>query len=234
MPKNHFFSSRLFRGAKLIVKYIIYRFRVSKTQNLTETHFAYWSNLSHPNYHNFSLTVEMLDKKPAMIIETGSSAWGTDSTRLWDSYISRYGGFLITVDLSPTASKRLKWQVGRTTQLMVSDSVDYLRNYSGPKIDFAYLDSWDVNPDDPFPSAKHGLNEFKALYPHLKPGSLVLVDDTPNSISEEDYFRFPKLREFKEMYSQTPGKGALILANLHQFNQVEVVSHEYSLLLRCR
>jgi hypothetical protein len=232
MSRILYFLVRLFRGASLIVKSQIYKHRVTKMEDLAEAHFSYWSSLAHPNYQSFSDTVKLLDKKPAIIIETGSSAWGTDSTRLWDSYVSRYGGSLVTIDVSSAASKRLKWQLGHRSELVVSDSVTYLRNYSGSEIDFAYLDSWDVDPNDPVPSAQHGLNEFEALYPHLKLGGLVLVDDTPRRVSDEDYSRYPNLRKFKETYSVTPGKGAFILANLHKFSGIEVVSQEYSLLLR--
>jgi hypothetical protein len=221
-----------FRGGKLLSKSIIYRFfRIDKNQ-LVKSHFSYWSSTSHPNYSNFETAVKLFDSKPLEIIETGSSAWGTDSTRLWDSYVSIFGGSCTSVDLSDAASKRLRFQLGRRTSLVVADSVDFLESYQGPKVDFAYLDSWDVNPREPLPAAIHGLSEFRALYPHLKSGSLVLVDDTPKFMTDEEYLLYPKMKDFKDIYGQTPGKGALILAHLVDFPEIEIVSHEYSLLIR--
>jgi hypothetical protein len=205
--------------------------RVDKNQ-LVKSHFSYWSSTSHPNYSNFEKTVKLFKNKPLEIIETGSSAWGTDSTRLWDTYVSIFGGSCTSVDLSDAASKRLRFQLGRRTSLVVGDSVEFLESYQGPKVDFAYLDSWDVNPREPLSAAIHGLNEFRALYSHLKSGSLVLVDDTPKFMTDEEYLLYPKMKEFKNIYGQTPGKGALILANLVDFPDMEIVSHEYSLLLR--
>lgn len=115
---------------------------------------------------------------------------------------------------------------------MVADSFELLESNECPNVDFAYLDSWDVYPKDPLPAAIHGLDELRALYPNLKSGDLVLVDDTPKSMADEEYLLYPKMKDFKDIYGQTPGKGELSLAHLIDFPDMEIVSHDYSLLLR--
>jgi hypothetical protein len=225
-------SSRYVRGIRLVTKAWIYRLSQHKFHDLVGNHFRFWSTNTHPNIQNFSLVVDYLGGKPAVIIETGSSAWGTDSTRLWDTYVTKFGGSLQSVDVSKAASQRLRFQLGRKTWLHVSDSVSFLKKYTGPKVDFVYLDSWDVDPNDPVSSAIHGLEEFKAIYSSLKIGSLVLVDDTPEFYSEEDFIKYPRCREFKDKYGVVPGKGAFILVKMKDFKGIEIISHSYSLLLR--
>jgi hypothetical protein len=44
-------------------------------------------------------------------------------------------------------------------------------------VDLLYLDSFDVDWDDPHPSALHHLHELCAAMPALKPGAIVAVDD---------------------------------------------------------
>ena len=224
--------SRYVRGIKLVTKAWINKLRPYEIQDLVGNHFSFWSVNSHPNIKNFSLVVELLGGKPAIIIETGSSAWGTDSTRLWDTYVTKFGGFFQSVDVSKAASARLRFQLGRKTQLHVSDSVTFLKKYAGPKVDFVYLDSWDLDPNDPASSAIHGLEEFRAIYSSLKIGSLILVDDTPVFYSKEDFIKYPRCREFKEKYGVVPGKGAFIILNMKDFKGIEIISHNYSLLLR--
>lgn len=216
----------------MILKSLWYKYRRINANNLVKCHFQFWSSTSHPNFDNFSLVIKLLDSKPANIIETGSSAWGTDSTRLWDSYVSLNKGSLYSVDISDAASKRLKWQLSKKTKLVVSDSVAYLKRYSGPKLDFVYLDSWDVDLQNPVPSAIHGLNEFTAIYPNLKTGSFILIDDTPELYSKQDYIQYPEIKTFQEKYGLPPGKGALVLANLNDFPGIQLVSQKYSVLLR--
>ena len=64
--------------------------------------------------------------KTATDVETGTSAWGTDSTRLWDNYVTHYGGSFHSVDIRSEPARRLKGQVGKRTRLVTSDSVNFL------------------------------------------------------------------------------------------------------------
>jgi len=217
--------------ARLVSNFIYVTIASRFSGDLTKLHFRTWSNLTHPNYENFRRVVKHLNGKPANILETGTSAWGTDSTRLWDLYIRRFSGEFTSVDLRPDASRRLMFQTSSRTNLVISDSVKFIKNYIGPKFDFVYLDSWDVDPTNPLAAALHGLAEFESLTGHLKSGCLVLIDDTPFELSKDDYANYPALASFKHEYQQTPGKGALVLSKLSHYPSFVVVSHEYSLLL---
>ena len=227
---NHFYSvSRKLRTLRNIL-FVLFVSRFSK--DITKLHFETWSTLTHPNYNNFSRVIALLEEKPVNILETGTSAWGTDSTRLWDLYVRRFGGHFISVDLRREASRRLMFQVGKDSRLETSDSVKFIENYRGPQFDFVYLDSWDVDPANPLAAALHGLAEFEALSGHLNSGCLVLIDDTPTELPNEDYVKFPALEKFRVEYQQTPGKGALILSNLNKYPNFKILSHDYSLLLQ--
>ncbi len=197
--------------------------------NIVNIHFTLWSSRSHPNFMIFNQVIKMLNKSPANILETGTSAWGTDSTRLWDQYIVRYGGFFSSVDIRPQASQRLVNQKSEHTILHVGDSVEFLRTYSGPKLDFVYLDSWDVDAMDPLPSAKHALLEFQACRSVMNPGCLILIDDTPrkgwNLVYDLD-------GEHGARSEENLGKGSLILREIANSSEFKVLQHEYALLLR--
>jgi hypothetical protein len=54
-------------------------------QELLAAHFDTWSSPNHINRPGFEVAVELMGDRPMRILETGTSAWGTDSTRLWDA-----------------------------------------------------------------------------------------------------------------------------------------------------
>ena len=203
------------------------------SRDLVHLHLRAWSSPDHPNLENFRLVISQLNYGPAIILETGTSAWGSDSTRLWDLYVSRFGGSLHSIDIRPDAARRLRYQVSSRTKLWTQDSISFLLSYHGPAPDFVYLDSYDVNPHEPLLAAKHGLDEFRAIYPKLKSGSLVLIDDTPCKVDTSTFQRYPAMRAFVSQFGQNPGKGALILVHLREFPRMRLVSHQYSLLLEC-
>ena len=67
-------------------------------------------------------------------------------------------------------------QVDSNLHFVCSDSVSFLQNF-GKTIDFLYLDSYDFDVDNPFPSQHHHLLEISAAYPFLNENSIVLIDD---------------------------------------------------------
>ena len=220
--------------AKLVAKnYRYQKLHVSNVDDLIQNHFSIWSETDHVNKEIFRVSLNILGGIPATIIETGTSAWGTDSTRLWDSYIRKFGGSFYSVDIRREASQRLKWQLSKKTQLIVNDSVDFLANQSNLPADFYFLDSWDLDLTDPLPSAQHGLNEYLAIEPYLEPGNLILIDDTPCALRIGDPQKLPpKSIKFIEKYNQLPGKGAFICSELSKKFEFETILHDYALLLR--
>ena len=206
---------------------------------LADRHFRVWSDREHINRSGIEAALECLGERPAVIIETGTSAWGTDSTRLWDAYVRWYGGEFWSVDLAPERSRRLAGQVSESTHLVVGDSVDFLNGFTAvharERIGLAYLDSWDVVWEDPDPAAKHGLREWNALQPILGPGSVVVIDDTPASPGWilDDEAR-AAAQDFLDRCGYMPGKGSLVFQQVKDDERIEVVHHAYNLVLRLR
>jgi len=142
---------------------------------------------------SFARIFEYLDRlgHPVEIVETGCvrqiDNWSGDgqSTVLFDKYAECHpGSTLLSVDADPAAVATCKSLVTHA-QIHTGDSIAFLEGLvrqTSPKLgslDLLYLDSYDVNLDDPLPSANHHLNELLAIAPLLRPDTLVVVDDSP-------------------------------------------------------
>jgi hypothetical protein len=202
---------------------------------LAHDHFAKRSELNHVNYASMRDLLVRMGGRPQTIMETGMSAWGTDSTRLFDSYVRSFGGALWSVDLSPVPVQRLTGQVSEHTTLACDDSVAFLERWvdehPGQQLDVVYLDSWDVDFADPMPAGEHCLRELQAIEPALGPGTLMLVDDTPGSLEDVPAsFRDVAPAVF-ERYGAWPGKGMLLDPHL-EHTSAEKLRHGYQVLYR--
>lgn len=227
-PRGYYYT------LKLLVKNNRYqKMNISSVDELIQNHFLTWSETDHVNREIFGVALNILAGNPARIVETGTSAWGTDSTRLWDSYIRKFGGSFCSVDIRREASERLKWQLSSQSDLVVNDSVEYLSKELNQPADFYFLDSWDLDLNDPLPSAQHGLSEYIAIEPYLKPGNLLLIDDTPCAKRLGNPENLPrKAIDFIEQYNQLPGKGAFICEELNKKFEFEILLHDYALLIK--
>lgn len=126
------------------------------------------------------------DYKP-WIIETGSlrllNNWAGDgqSTRLFDIYAAHTGGTVITIDIDPEAQKVVVANCSRQVMSIAGDSVSALhklaREANGRTVDLLYLDSFDLDFNDTFPSAFHHVKELVSAMPLLDDGTIVGVDD---------------------------------------------------------
>lgn len=206
-------------------------------EGLLEEHFVRHSQPDHINRQSISRTLEELNERPAHILETGSSAWGTNSSRLFDCYVRRFGGSFRTIDIRPEAAIALHSDVAPTSQLIVGDSVQglqWIAEQEPPKFDLVYLDSFDLDANNPIPSMIHGLAEFLWLEDLTKSGTLILIDDTPRN--NEQWRRAVGENAQSIMYSSmvgdiASGKGALIAALLDS-DKFKILDHGYQLLLR--
>lgn len=214
------------------------RIPVSTTAELSKLHFETYSHENHVNRIGIEKCLNLLAGRPVSIIETGTSAWGTDSTRLWAKYISHYGGYLWTVDIREEPSKTLG-NLGPNVTFIINDSVVALEelasNKSLGKADLIYLDSWDVDWSAPLLSAEHGLREWQKLQPFIQSGTLVLIDDTPKSKTDLELVgiqNFDGTEAFIKEYKVMPGKGAFILTLPEINDSWEVIHHTYNVLLR--
>jgi len=72
-------------------------------------------------------------------------------------------------------------------RIHAGDSLAYLKSLADHPpaglefLDLLYLDSFDVDFDDPLPSAIHHLKELLAIAPLVSFETLVVVDDSPSS-----------------------------------------------------
>ena len=233
--KNPLAKPVLFLARNVILRAKLKRFKKFKVitpSDIVLNHFRYWSSLDHPNRKAFEIVIAELNGAPASIVETGTSAWGTDSTRLWDNYVTHYGGSFHSVDIRSEPARRLKGQVGKRTRLVTSDSVNFLKLLPAGHIDVFFLDSWDVDWFNPLESAVHGLKEFHAITPKLNSGSILFVDDTPISQDWLPHKFQESTQKFENEYGVFPGKGAFILKELKENPSIQFLYHEYSLLIK--
>ena len=143
-------------------------------------------------------TFEYLDAidRPVGIVETGccrqAGNWAGDggSTLLFDKYAQCHPGSVVyTVDIDPAATALCRSLVSGVVKVHTGDSVAFLRSLADappadlPSVDLLYLDSYDVNFDDVFPSAMHHMKELVAIAPLVRPHTLVVVDDSPSSFT---------------------------------------------------
>jgi hypothetical protein len=210
--------------------------KFSNVDELVEYHFLKYSDQNHICRDTLHLALLNLNHKPSLIIETGSSAWGTNSSLLFDSYVNSFGGQFITVDIRIEPLVKLKKLCSPNTLLNCDDSINFINkwvaNNRNVSIDLLYLDSWDVNWKDPNPSEIHGIAEFLAASNNLSEGSMLLVDDTPLDPSlflgsAEHKSQFIQYFEKSGFY---PGKGSLIKPILTSINRGYVLKHAYQLL----
>ena len=127
--------------------------------------------------------------KDPVIVETGTVREDYNfegdgcSTVLFDNYIGKKGGTLITVDIDPVACKNAR-TVTTNAEVVEADSVEYLATLDG-KVDLLYLDSFNIyNWLDDWKASAHHLKEIFAAKNVIKEGTLIVVDDNlyvPNS-----------------------------------------------------
>ena len=235
------FSRAFIKWTKELLKYLTQSVTLKNCNidDLINSHFKIWSTLNHENVGNFRFVLNQLPND-ALIVETGTAAWGIASSRLFDGYVARFGGEFYSVDIRKEASQWLKFQYSsQKTHFAVSDSVSYLRWELPEKIkrpiDLVYLDSMDFNLARPLECAEHALAEFLSLEYLLKPGSLVLIDDSPNSFSAYQNEHLSSVQNFRAKFGTFPGKGALIEKYvLNNQNKFEILFHNYQLCVKVR
>ncbi len=204
---------------------------------LIEAHFRDNSTPDHPNRDSMKRALALLDGRPANILETGSSAWGANSSLLFDQYVRRFGGRFVTIDIRPQPARALGKRVGPATGMIVGDSLralEWLAARGSAPFDFVYLDAFDLDVSNPIPSMVHCLNEFLLLPPLVAPGALVLIDDTPKSNADWQRVTGPQSSDIvvdTAFGRLVAGKGALVERFLDT-TRFEVVEHGYQLLLR--
>lgn len=148
---------------------------------------AKWSEVLRHRSHTFRKALELVERRepPYRIVETGcmrvdytseNARNDGSSTLLFDEFVVHHGGEVIACELRKEHAECAAKHCSERTIIMVGDAVNALRKITEP-CDLLYLDSFDLEWQNPHPSALHHLHEMASASPLLKPGSLVLLDD---------------------------------------------------------
>jgi len=198
------------------------------------THFQGIGEVEHRSKWTLHHALDLLGGRPARILETGTAAWGTRSTLLFAAYVEAFGGEVVTIDMRVEPALATFRSVSSSVRFLIGDSVKVLQRPRvqafASRADLIYLDSCDVDAEDPLASAKHGLNEFLAVAGCLKTGALVLIDDTP-TVQSEWGLETPAMTEFSRMWGLPMGKGSLVRKLIEGAPDFEVLAQDYQLLI---
>ncbi len=181
------------------------------------------------------MPLDHLDKRAAIIVDVGTSAGPTNSTRLRALYTGSFGGRLYSVGIHEEPSQTFG-NLGVNINLYVEDSIVFLNGlnwYEKSKIDLIYLDSFDIGREEPEPAIENGLREFKSIDKYLKPNSIVVNDDTPDNLKWIPSTAHLDAKEMYLKYGELPGKGVLTLAEARNSpEKYEILYHSYNLVSR--
>lgn len=153
-----------------------------------EVYDAHLAPLLKHRAEGFRTIFRLLEEKKVKnfrIVETGTTRvpneWEGDgqSTRLFDSFVNFYSGTIYSVDISEEAVEVASSLVSNRVYFHIGDSVRFLYNLSShDKFDLIYLDSFDVDFENPHPSAMHHIFELlSVLHKNTQPGTLIAIDD---------------------------------------------------------
>lgn len=147
-----------------------------------------------------------------LIIETGCARptdivpWGSVdvffkddgvSTAIFDRYINDFSGEFYSVDITQRHVDYARSIVSNKTTVVCGDSISFLWHanktlYAQNRyVDLLYLDSFDFEPENPYPSMVHHVKELGAILARLRTGSMIAVDDNvgtgPNRSGKPKY-----------------------------------------------
>lgn len=128
--------------------------------------------------------LEKKNNKFYSIVETGcvrtTNGYYSDgmSTVLFDEFVNFHDGIVVSIDISRKNCELAQNMTSDKTTIYCSDSIDFLNNYTlSNKIDLLYLDSFDIDFNNPHLSARHHMNELNAIKDKLEKGTIIVVDD---------------------------------------------------------
>jgi hypothetical protein len=141
-------------------------------------------------------TLKSMKKDKYLIVETGTTRipdnWEGDgqSTRIWDMFIQEYNGRAISVDLCPYSCEVAKTLVSDKVSVECSDSIEFLHRFTEKgDIDLLYLDSYDIDFNNPHNSSFHHIKELTSVFSSLSPSCIIAVDDNIGTVGKGKYVR---------------------------------------------
>ena len=209
---------------------------------LIETHFNQINQPNHECKKSLSLALNEIDKNEnVIIIETGSSAWGTNSSLLFDKFI-QYKNLnnpdsskFYTCDIRLNPMLNLYKKVSSNTTLICNDSIKYLTKLSRElnlknSSFLIYLDSYDLDYKNPNPSGLHGFQEFLSVIPFLKKGTVIIIDDSPLDIENCPKESRNFCIDHFDNFGLIPGKGMFIDPIFLKFKNLKKIFHKYQII----
>jgi hypothetical protein len=152
---------------------------------------------------------------------------------LWDEYVRLAGGKVLSADIRQEPSLILKRKVSQSTQFFVSDSVEFLADLANEhcQADLIYLDSFDVDWENPSPAEEHGGKEFEIAKTIIRVGGIILIDDTPTK-NHAERLGINNSAEHHLDYPTVRGKGALALQMILNDPRFVIICHEYAVAIK--
>ena len=116
------------------------------------------------------------------IVETGSirawDQWGDgQSTRLFDSFVNYYDGYVTTIDSNEECTTLTHNNTSDKVEAINGNSLDVLPNIENCA-DLLYLDSFDYIPGEELNSGLHHLYELVCSGNIIDSDTLIVIDDT--------------------------------------------------------
>jgi hypothetical protein len=137
------------------------------------------------------------------------------------------------VDIRPDPSLLLQNKVSKSTKFFISDSVEFLEGLAKRNFvaDLIYLDSFDVDWDDPLPAEEHGRKEFEIAKSLIRIGGIILIDDTPTHQFAKQ-LGIVTASDEHGTNSIVRGKGAKALSAIADDPRFEILNHEYAVAIK--
>ena len=141
--------------------------------------------------------LKAMKKDSYLIVETGTTRipnnWEGDgqSTRIWEMFANESNGKVFSVDICPRACEVARSLVlSDDVTIVCGDSVNFLHTFSRKgDIDLLYLDSYDIDFNNPHTSSFHHIKELTAVFSSLSPSCIIAVDDNIPGAGKGKYVR---------------------------------------------
>jgi hypothetical protein len=134
-----------------------------------------------------SLNREVCIVETGCVRNVGTYAGEGQSTVLFDKFSEFIDGTVVhSVDINPKNTELCRGIVSPRVNVHTMDSVKFLHESCAPlirpfsSIDLLYLDSYDVDFENPHDSALHHMKELLAARPLITNNTLILLDDSPS------------------------------------------------------
>ncbi|QDH25871.1 hypothetical protein D5366_05555 [Neokomagataea tanensis] len=158
-----------------------------QNSSLKKAYDTHLRSLLEKRSDGFAVLFEHLDghQRP-YIVETGClrvpNNWAGDgqSTFLFDWYARERQGSVFSIDINPASIDSARRACSGTTNTILNDSrpaLNALAQNSGRPASLLYLDSFDLDINDPLPSAIHHATEMMAARALIQEGTIICVDD---------------------------------------------------------